>query len=102
MPLRWRPSSARLSQMAAATAYANQGKADAGVVRHYIVRRDYYEPDLVWYEPGENLGSELLQQYEQSLAEEAAANLASAREDADIIDLEMPDVECARHRPSLE
>eukprot|EP00965_Chrysotila_dentata_P092046 3038892-Pleurochrysis_carterae.AAC.1 len=55
-----------------------------------------YPPDMVWYEPGENLGSELLHQYEQSLAEEAAAVEASAREDAEIIDLEMPVVEHSR------
>eukprot|EP00965_Chrysotila_dentata_P209642 6185411-Pleurochrysis_carterae.AAC.8 len=39
------------------TACANQGKANAGVVLYCIVWRDY-PPDMVWYEPGENLGPE--------------------------------------------
>eukprot|EP00965_Chrysotila_dentata_P155172 5127074-Pleurochrysis_carterae.AAC.6 len=53
------------------------------------------------YEPGENIGSELLQQYEQSLAEEAvSANEAPAREDTEIIHIEMPVVE--RDRLSSE
>eukprot|EP00965_Chrysotila_dentata_P033373 1110887-Pleurochrysis_carterae.AAC.1 len=42
---------------------------------------------MVWYEPGENLGSELLREFEQSLAADAAADEASAREDAELIDL---------------
>eukprot|EP00965_Chrysotila_dentata_P089391 2951780-Pleurochrysis_carterae.AAC.1 len=77
------------------TAFANQGKAAVGIVLYGIVWRDY-PPDIVWYEPGENLGSELLQHYKQSLAEKAAAEGASAREDAEIIDLKMPVVEHSR------
>eukprot|EP00965_Chrysotila_dentata_P248550 6208400-Pleurochrysis_carterae.AAC.2 len=36
----------------------------------------------------ENLGSELLSEYEQSLAADAAADEASARKDTELIDLE--------------
>ena len=69
------------------TAYANQGRVAAGVVLYRIVWQGY-PPDMVWYEPGENLGSELLREFEQSLAADAAADEASAREDAELIDLE--------------
>eukprot|EP00965_Chrysotila_dentata_P123750 4090539-Pleurochrysis_carterae.AAC.5 len=86
--LRWRPLSIVVD---GCMAYANQGKADADVVLYWIVWRDY-PPDMVSSEPGCDLGSE----YEKSLAEEAAADLASAIEDAEIVDLEMPDVKCAR------
>eukprot|EP00965_Chrysotila_dentata_P233873 6199847-Pleurochrysis_carterae.AAC.1 len=64
------------------TAYANKGRVAAGVVLYRIVWQGY-PPDLVWYEPGEKLGSELLRELEQSLAADAAANEASAKEDAE-------------------
>eukprot|EP00965_Chrysotila_dentata_P199646 6179514-Pleurochrysis_carterae.AAC.1 len=70
MPLRWRPSSARLSLM---VSRPTPSRAKQCIVLYRIVWMDY-APDRVWYEPGENLGSELLQQYEQSLPEEAAAD----------------------------
>eukprot|EP00965_Chrysotila_dentata_P082503 2723436-Pleurochrysis_carterae.AAC.1 len=44
---------------AGCTAYAKQGKAAAGVVLYHIDWKGY-PSDMVWYEPGENLGSELL------------------------------------------
>eukprot|EP00965_Chrysotila_dentata_P054111 1795797-Pleurochrysis_carterae.AAC.1 len=47
-----------------------------------------YPPYMVWYEPGENLGSELIREFELSLSADAAADEASAREDAELIDLE--------------
>eukprot|EP00965_Chrysotila_dentata_P155333 5131760-Pleurochrysis_carterae.AAC.1 len=41
------------------TAYANQGRVAAGVVLYSIVWQGS-PPNMVWYEPVENLGSELL------------------------------------------
>eukprot|EP00965_Chrysotila_dentata_P099780 3297308-Pleurochrysis_carterae.AAC.1 len=69
------------------TAYANQGCVAAGVVLYRIVRQGY-PPDMVWYEPGENLGSKLVREFEQSLAADAAADEAYAGEDAELVDLE--------------
>eukprot|EP00965_Chrysotila_dentata_P116934 3864623-Pleurochrysis_carterae.AAC.9 len=72
----------------AQTAYANQGRVAAGIVFYCIVWQGY-PLDMVWYEPGENLGSQLLKEFEQSLAADAAADeQASAREDAELIDRE--------------
>eukprot|EP00965_Chrysotila_dentata_P083816 2766437-Pleurochrysis_carterae.AAC.2 len=68
-------------------AYANQGRVVAGVVLYRIVWQGC-PPDVVWYEPGENLGSKLLREFEQSLAAASAADEASARKDAELIDLE--------------
>eukprot|EP00965_Chrysotila_dentata_P215391 6188751-Pleurochrysis_carterae.AAC.2 len=65
------------------TAYANQGRLAAGVVLYRVVWQGY-PPDMVWYEPGENVGLELLTEFYQSLA----ADEASAWEDAKLIDLE--------------
>ena len=35
--------------------YANQGKAKVGTVLYRVVWKDF-PPDLVWYEPEDNLG----------------------------------------------
>eukprot|EP00965_Chrysotila_dentata_P124351 4110635-Pleurochrysis_carterae.AAC.1 len=57
------------------SAHANQGRVAAGVILNRIVGQGY-PPDMVWYEPGENLDSELLREFEQSLAADAAADKA--------------------------
>eukprot|EP00965_Chrysotila_dentata_P027007 896285-Pleurochrysis_carterae.AAC.1 len=64
------------------TACANQGLVAAGIVLYRIVWQGC-PPDVVWY-----LGSELLREFEQSLTAVAAADEASAREDAELINLE--------------
>eukprot|EP00965_Chrysotila_dentata_P140604 4648986-Pleurochrysis_carterae.AAC.3 len=56
------------------TAYANQGRIAAGVVLYRIVWHQGYPPGML--------------EFDQSLAFGAAADEASAREDAEFIDLE--------------
>lgn len=46
-----------------------------------IVWKDY-PPDMVWYEPAENIGEELRTAFEVCVAEETAADEAAAREEA--------------------
>eukprot|EP00965_Chrysotila_dentata_P107823 3561535-Pleurochrysis_carterae.AAC.1 len=85
---RWRLSSARLwpagrwptpTRAASQQAWSSTASCD----------RDIHQTcHMVWYEPGENLGSELLMEFEESLAVDAAADEASAREDAKLIDLQ--------------
>eukprot|EP00965_Chrysotila_dentata_P040692 1349836-Pleurochrysis_carterae.AAC.5 len=58
------------------TAYANQGPSAAGIVLYRIVWQGY-QPAMEWYKPAENLGSELLRGFKQSLAADAAAEEAS-------------------------
>ena len=67
--------------------YANQGKAKQGTVLYRIVWKDY-PPDVVWYEPRENVGVELIEQYEARAAAEAAEEEASAQEEAELDELE--------------
>ena len=67
--------------------YANQGKAAKGEILYRIVWKDY-PPDLVWYEPAENLGSELLSEYEERVVKEAEEDEASAKEDEELEELE--------------
>eukprot|EP00965_Chrysotila_dentata_P072142 2384044-Pleurochrysis_carterae.AAC.1 len=69
------------------TAYVNHGRVAAGIVLYHIVWQGY-PLDMMWYEPGENLGSELLSENEQRLAAHVSADEASARKDAELIDLE--------------
>eukprot|EP00965_Chrysotila_dentata_P254396 6211852-Pleurochrysis_carterae.AAC.1 len=68
------------------TGYASQGRASAGVVLYYIAWQGY-PPHMVWYEPGGNLDSELLEKFEQCPTADAAADETSARENAKLIDL---------------
>ena len=67
--------------------YANQGKAKVGTVLYRVVWKDF-PPDLVWYEPEDNLGEGYLEEYEARVAAEAAADEESAREDAELEELE--------------
>lgn len=71
--------------------YANQGKAKVGTVLYRVVWKDF-PPDLVWYEPEDNLAQDLgegyLKEYEARVAAEAAADEESAREDAELEALE--------------
>jgi len=67
--------------------YANQGKAKVGTVLYRVVWKDF-PPDLVWYEPEDNLGEGYLKEYEARVAAEAAADEESAREDAELEELE--------------
>lgn len=76
------------------TEYANQGKVPKGTVLYRVVWRDSqgesYPPDMVWYEPAANLGTELeaLIEFEQRVAEEAAEAEAELREEAELEQLE--------------
>ena len=70
-----------------ATSYANQGKAPKGTVLYRIVWKGY-PADMAWYEPPENLGEELLAEFEARVAEEEAADAAAAREEAELDELE--------------
>ena len=65
------------------TVYANQGKAKQGTILYRIVWKDY-PPDDVWYEPRENVGVELIEQYEARVAAEAAEEEAAAQEEAEL------------------
>ena len=60
-------------------------KADTVIYR--IVWKDY-PPDLVWYEPGENLGDGLIKEFEDRLAAEAEADQQAADEVAELEQLE--------------
>ena len=42
----------------------------------------------MWYEPRENVGVELIEQYEARVAAEAAEEQAAAQEDAELDELE--------------
>ena len=67
-----------------------QGKAKAGTVLYRIVWENY-PPDLVWYEPAENVGCKLLEEYEQRVVAEAGEEEAEAREDAQLQQMEEED-----------
>ena len=47
-----------------------------------------YPPDLVWFEPAENIGEELLADFEARATAEAAEDEAAAHEDAELEELE--------------
>jgi len=65
------------------TSYANQGKAKAGTILFRIVWKDY-PPDMIWYEPAENVGTELREQFEARMAAETAADAQAVREEAEL------------------
>ena len=71
------------------TEYANQGKPKAGTVLYRIVWHNY-PPDMVWYEPKDNLGAELkaLVDFEARIAAEAAEAAAAAEEEAKLTEME--------------
>ena len=69
------------------TEYANQGKAKAGTVLYRIVWQNY-PPDMIWYEPAENIGTGLREEFEARAAAEAAEDEAAAHEDAELEALE--------------
>ena len=47
-----------------------------------------YPPDMVWFEPAENLGEGLIAEYEARVAAEEAEDEAAAKEDAELDELE--------------
>ena len=61
------------------TFYANQGKAKVGTVLYRIVWKDY-PPDMLWYEPANNLGDGWLEEYEAGLEAEAQLDAEEAAE----------------------
>lgn len=70
--------------------YANQGKVKEGTILYRLVWKNY-PPDMVWYEPAANIGSELIEEFEARMAAEAAFDEAEAREDAELDHLEEED-----------
>ena len=69
------------------TDYANQGKAKKGTILYRIVWQDF-PPDMIWYEPEENVGAGWVKEYEARVAAEAAADEAAAREEDELDELE--------------
>ena len=59
--------------------YANQGKARKGTVLYRVVWQNY-PPDMVWYEPADNLGEGWLEEYEAGLEAEAQLDAEEAAE----------------------
>ena len=59
----------------------------AGTVIYRLVWEDY-PPDLIWYEPEENIEDTLLEEYKARLSEDESQEAASAQEDAELDDLE--------------
>ena len=57
------------------------GQGQEGTILYRIVWKDY-PPDLVWFEPAENIGEQLLDDFEARATAEAAEDEAAAREDA--------------------
>lgn len=74
--------------------YANQGKAKKGAVLYRVVWHNY-PPDMVWYEPAENLGDGLLDEYETRAASEAAEDAREAQEEAELAEMEAEEAEKA-------
>jgi hypothetical protein len=74
------------------TEYANQGKAHKGTMLYRVIWENY-PPDMVWYEPKQNVlenegGDALLAAYEAAAAEEAEAEAAEAAAEAELDELE--------------
>ena len=69
------------------TTYTNQGRVGAGTILYRVVWKDY-PPDMVWYEPAENIGAELREAFEARVADETAADEAAAREEDELEELE--------------
>ena len=59
----------------------------AGTVIYRLVWEDY-PPDLIWYEPEENIDDTLLEEYKARLSEDESQEAASAQEDTELDDLE--------------
>jgi len=72
------------------TSYANQRVASAGTVLYRVVWSGF-PADLLWYEPAENLGTNLVATFREAEAAEAAQAEAEAREEAALVELEAPD-----------
>ena len=76
------------------TYYANQGKARSGTVLYRIVWKDAnglsFPPDMIWYEPEANLGSELsaLVEYKARVVAEAEEAAAEREEEAELAAME--------------
>lgn len=76
------------------TEYANQGKAAKGTILYRVIWQDKegasYPPDMVWYEPEENLGTEndALLEYKRRAAEEAEEEAQAAREEEELEEME--------------
>ena len=72
------------------TSYANQRVASAGTVLYRVVWSGF-PADLLWYEPAENLGTDLVATFRGAEAAEAAQAEAEAREEAALVELEAGD-----------
>ena len=74
--------------------YANQGKPRKGTVLYRVVWKDVdglcFPPDMIWYEPEDNLGSELpaLVEYKAHVAAEAQEAAAERAEEAELAAME--------------
>jgi len=69
------------------TSYANQRVASAGTVLYRFVWSGF-PADLLWYEPAENLGTDLVATFREA---EAAQAEAEARKEAALLELEAAD-----------
>ena len=71
------------------TSYANLGIVKKGTVLYRLVWEGY-PPDMVWYEPEENLGSEneALVAFKAQMDLESQLDDADAREEAELDELE--------------
>jgi len=72
------------------TSYANQRVASAGTVLYRVVWSGFLA-DLLWYEPAENLDTDLVATFREAEAAEAAQAEAEAREEAGLVELEAAD-----------
>ena len=54
----------------------------------YRIVWENYPPDLMWYEPEENIGESLLDEYKARLSEDMSQDASIAQEDAELDDLE--------------
>lgn len=77
--------------------YANQGKAKKGTVLYRVIWADSegssYPPDMVWYEPSENISAEndALLEFEQQAVREAEEEAQAAREEEELGAMEEED-----------
>jgi len=74
------------------TNYANQGRARKGTVLYRVIWQSY-PPDMIWFEPKQNVeendgGAELLVAYEAAATAEAEAEAAEAAAEAELDGLE--------------
>ena len=68
--------------------YANQGKAKVGTVLYRVVWKDF-PPDLVWYEPEDNLGEGATSRGTRRASRRRGSRRGvGAREDAELEELE--------------